>query len=361
MENPKSKYFMTLALMQANKVLGKTRTNPAVGCVIVKNNSLISAASTSFNGRPHAESNALKKIKKKDKKVSLYSTLEPCSHYGKTSPCVNKIINKKIKKVFFSIKDPDIRTYNKSLTILKKNKISTFTNIISSEVNNFYRSYIKFKTKKLPFVTCKLAASKDYYLNNRKNKNITNHFSRSRAHLLRYNHDCILSSSSTVIDDNPRFTCRIPGLKKRSPARIILDSGLNIPINYNIIQLAKKYRTIIFYNKIKKKKIKILKKMNIKLLREPLCSDENFDLKKILLKVKRLGFSRILLESGLKLSSNFFKYKLVDDFYLFISNKNVNRHGKNNIKKLLKSYVKNKKHVDIKVNLFGDKLIRYKI
>ena len=361
METPKSKYFMGLALMQASKVLGKTKTNPAVGCVIVKNNNVISAASTSINGRPHAESNALKNIKKNDKNVSLYSTLEPCTHYGKTSPCVNKIANKKIKKVFFSIKDPDIRTYSKSTSILRKNKIRVSSNIISLQVNNFYRSYIKFKKKRFPFVTCKLAVSKDLYLNNRRSKNITNHFSRSRAHLLRYNHDCIFSSSSTVIDDNPKFTCRIPGLVKTLPARVILDSGLKIPINYNIIRFAKQHRTIIFYNKINKYKIKNLKKMNIKLFRAPLDSNGRFDLKKILFKVKSLGYSRILLESGLKLSNSFFKQKLVDDFYLFISNKKVKPYGKNCIKNLLKLHIKNKKYENIKVNLFDDKLIKYKI
>jgi len=361
MENLKSKFFMKLALQQASKVLGKTKTNPAVGCVIVKNNYVISAAPTSINGRPHAEHNALKFVKKKDRDIYLYSTLEPCSHYGKTAPCVYKIVNKKIKKVIFSSKDPDIRTYNKSTFILKNKGIRVSSNILSSEVNEFYKSYIKFKKKDLPFVTCKLAVSKDYYLNNSKSKNITNNFSRARGHLLRYNHDCIITSSSTVIDDNPELTCRIPGLQKFSPARIILDSSLKVPINHNIILLAKKYRTIIFYNKINKKKIKILRKMNVKLIRASLNSNGTFNLKNILLKTKKLGFSRILLESGLKLSNNFFKQRLVDDFYLFISSKKIKSSGKNKISKFLKLHLKNKKYENIRINLFGDRLIRYKV
>ena len=352
---------MRLAFQQAKKVLGKTKTNPAVGCILVKDNNVISASSTNINGRPHAEHNALKILKKNDKNIHLYSTLEPCSHYGKTSPCVKKIINKKIKKVFFSIKDPDIRSYNKSTSILKKRKIKVSANILSNDVSKFYKSYIKYKKKELPFVTCKLAVSKDFYINDTKNRHITNKFSRGRGHLLRSYHDCILSSSSTVIEDNSKFTCRVPGLERFSPTRVILDRELKIPINHNLILLAKKYRTIIFYNKIKKTKIKMLKKNNIKLIKTSLDINGLLDLKIILKKIKDLGYSRVLLESGLKLSINFFKLSLIDEFYLFISNKKIKSHARNNVKKFIKFYLKNKKQENIKVNLFGEKLIKYTV
>ena len=148
-------------------------------------------------------------------------------------------------------------------------------------IQRFYQQNKEcYSKEELPFVTCKLAISKDYYLNDSRTKNITNDYSRARGHLLRNNHDCILSSSSTVIDDNPKFTCRILGLEDLSPARIILDSGLKIPIKHNLILLGKKYRTIIFYNKGNKKKIKKLKKMKIKLIKSPLNESGLFDLKK---------------------------------------------------------------------------------
>lgn len=361
MENPKNNYFMKLALMQANKVVGNTKMNPAVGCLLVKNNNVISADSTSVNGRPHAEHNVLKKIKKKDKNIHLYSTLEPCAHYGRTAPCVNKIINKRIKKVFFSIKDPDVRSYNKCSKILKRRKIKVSSNVLSYDVNKFYKSYIKYKKEDLPFLTCKLAISKDFYINNTRSKNITNKFSRGRGHLLRSNHDCILSSSSTVINDNSKLTCRIPGLERFSPARVVLDRNLKIPINHDLILLAKKYPTIILYNKIRKTKIKLLKKNNIKLIKTSLDLNGLFNLKKILKILKKLGFSRILLEAGLKLTTNFLKLNLVDDLYLFISNKKIKSNGKNNIKNFFKLYLKNKKPENLIVNLFEDKLIKYTI
>ena len=246
--------------------------------------------------------------------------------YGKTSPCVNKIIKNKIKKVFFSINDPDKRSFNKSSIKFKKNKILVKKNIIKNEVNNFYKSYLKFKGDHLPFVTAKMAVSKDFFTNNKKKKWITNIFSRSRVHLLRGKHDCILTSARTIIKDNPRFTCRICGLEKNSPPLIVLDKNLMIPLSSKIIISARKNQTIIFFNKINEKKIKILKKLKVKIIRVPLSKDGDFNLKTILKKIKFLGFSRIFLESGLNLTTSFLKMSLIDDFKLFISS---NKIGKN--------------------------------
>ena len=146
------KYFMDLALEHAKKNLGNTKINPSVGCVIVKNNSVISAGNTGLNGTPHAEFQALissNNVSNSD----LYVTLEPCSHYGKTPPCVNKIISRNIKKVFFSVHDPDLRSFNKSSNILRKKGIKVSNGINYKEIKNFYRSYFLFKEEKIPFVT----------------------------------------------------------------------------------------------------------------------------------------------------------------------------------------------------------------
>jgi diaminohydroxyphosphoribosylaminopyrimidine deaminase/5-amino-6-(5-phosphoribosylamino)uracil reductase len=231
---------MKLALQQALKTLGNTGSNPAVGCVITKKNYVVGAGFTSKSGRPHAEYNAIHFCKSNLKNSDLYVTLEPCSHYGKTPPCVNIIAKKKIKKVYFSIKDPDPRSYNKSKKKFKKNKIQTRNGILSSEIKNFYASYIKTKKNELPFVTAKMAISKDFYTNNIKNRWITNNYSRGRVHLMRSNHDCILTSVQTVIADNSNLTCRVKGLEKNSPLRIILDKNLHIPINSNIIKSSHK-------------------------------------------------------------------------------------------------------------------------
>ena len=352
---------MELALKQARKTIGNTKENPAVGCVITKDNSVISAGHTSFNGRPHAEQNAINFSKININNSELYVTLEPCSHLGKTPSCVNSIIKNKIKKVFFSINDPDHRSFNKSSSKFKKMGISVNKGIDVHKINTFYRSYLKSKRNILPFVTCKMAVSKDFFTINKKNKWITNKFSRGRVHLMRSNHDCIMTSSKTIINDNPRLTCRIDGLKNTSPSRIILDNKLKISLRSRIVKEATFYRTIIFYNKFNKKKIKLLKNLKIKLFKLPVDADDNLNLREVLIKAKELGFYRIFLESGMRLTSNFLYKNLVDDFNLFISNKNLGKNGKSNIKNHLKLFLKNKKSINEKVNLLGEKLITYKI
>ena len=348
--NLRENFYMNLALEQANHNLGQTRTNPSVGCVIVNDDTVISAGCTQRNGRPHAEFEAINKIKGKSKNLHLYVTLEPCSHYGITPPCTNLIYKKKIKKVFFSINDPDKRSYKKSVTFFKKRKIKVKTGILSSKVNDFYRSYINFKTNNLPYVSAKIAVSDDYYTVNNKNKWITNKYSRGRVHLLRSKHDCILTSGRTIKIDNPNLNCRINGLEKNSPTRVIINKNLDISIKSKIVQTSNLYTTIIFFNKRNKKKIRQLKKLKIKLIHQSLNKNGDFDLIKILKTLKFFGYSRIFVESGQNLITKFLSKKLVNILYVFKSQFKLGRNGRNNFKKSINLYIKKKSHVK-KVNL----------
>ena len=178
---------------------------------------------------------------------------------------------------------------------------------------------------------------------------------------MRATHDCIMTSSKTIIKDNPRLTCRINGLTNMSPARIIFDNRLKIKINSKIIKEAKNHHTIIFYNQINKRKIRLLKKLKIKIYKIPLDAEGNLDLKKSLNKAHELGFSRIFLESGIKLITNFLNKNLVDDLKLFISDRKLGGSGGGSIRKLFGSFLRNKKKIMEKVNLSGDKLISYKL
>ena len=357
----KDSFYMNLALMHAQKNLGSTGDNPSVGCVIVNNNQLISVGSTSFNGRPHAEFNAINFSKKNLKNSSLYVTLEPCSHYGLTPPCTKSIIKKKIKKVFFSCLDPDKRSFNKSSNLFKKNNIALKKNVLSNEIKKFYKDYYFFKKKKLPFVTLKIALSKDFYTKNNKKKWITNNFSRSRVHILRSNHNCLLTSSKTITEDNPDLSCRIKGLEERSPAIIILDKYLKVPLSSHVLNSKKKRNVTIFFNKFNKKKLKILKNLKVRLIKFPLDNNGNFNLKNVLQKIKLLGFSRLFIESGKDLSSNFLHHKLINNLVIFASNKSIGNQGSKNFKKKIDIYLKNIKPLHENVNLFGDKFLIYRI
>ena len=243
--------YLKLAFEQARINLGSTRTNPSVGCVIEKNNTIISSGHTSINGRPHAEYNALNKSIN-FKNSNLYVTLEPCSHIGKTPPCANIIIKKKIKRVFFSIKDPNPITHGKSLKIFKNNGVKVFTKLNKTRLTNFYKSYFnQYKKPPQLFIEGKLAISDDYFTKNVKSKWITNFHSRQLGNFLRSEYNCLISTSKTLNNDNALFNCRIDGLENKSPDLIIIDRKLKIKNNLKIFKKKIK-RKIILITCIKK-------------------------------------------------------------------------------------------------------------
>ena len=189
------KFYSNLAFNLAENHLGRTGINPSVGCVVVKNNSVISSGVTDINGRPHAEFIALNKnLNFKDS--DMYVTLEPCAHHGSTPPCTNIIKNKKIKNVFYNNKDPDLITRGKAEQIFKTKKINF--RLVRGVRDYFYKSYFLNKRKNLPLLDAKLAISKDYYSINKKSKWITNKRSRKVGHLLRSKYDCIVSTSASI-------------------------------------------------------------------------------------------------------------------------------------------------------------------
>ena len=312
-------------------------------------------------GRPNRKVENRSNTKKKLLNANLFVTLEPCTHYGKTEPCVKQITKEKIKKVYYSIPDIDIRTANKSKKILRKKKIIVNIGLNKNNIKNFYRFYYKNKKKKLPYITCKLAVSKDGFIKNTRNKNITNYFSRKISHILRAKNDAILISVKTLIDDNPLLTCRINGIEKFSPIRIILDKDLTIPISSKIVLTSKKYKTIIFYNKKRSKKIKILKKKGIRLIYSILDKDKKFNLNKIFKKIYQLNLSRLLIEGGYTLTKYIIDNYHLDEFYLFRTGDILGSNGKinvNNILNKINRLSKNKR--SIISNLKKDKLFNYK-
>ena len=185
--------------------------------------------------------------------------------------------------------------------------------------------------------------------------------SRGRVHLMRSSHDCVVTSSKTVIDDNPLLNCRIDGLQRKSPTRIVIDKSLKIPIKSNIVKSSASIKTIIFYNKSNKRKIKLLKKFKIKLYKVSLDQNSKINLKKVLFCIQKLGFSRIFLESGISLIKSFLIEKLIDEFKIFISNKSIGINGTSNFRKDYNFFIKSYKCKNEKVNLFGDKLLSYKL
>ena len=333
--NQKDHYYMNLALNLARDKSGLTGPNPSVGCVIVKNDEVISIGQTGKNGRPHAEYNAIKSCKENLKGSKMYVSLEPCTHYGKTPPCSNIIIKSKIKEVIFPIIDVDNKTKAKSFKIFKSKNIKVKCGILKNEAKKIYKPYIYNRVKKLPFVTGKLAISKDNFIYSKKKKRITNIHSDNINHLLRYKNDSILITKKTLNTDNPKLNCRIEGLSSYSPKRIILDKNLSINKNSYIFQSSNRRNTIIIYNKAQPKLIEQCIKKGIKLIKLDTDKTGLFDLASVLDKIYLLGCRNLLVEGGKFLTNNFLKHDLFNQFYLFQSPNKLGKNAKFNVSSLL--------------------------
>ena len=332
-------------LAENNKYL--TGTNPSVGCVIVKKNKILSFATTNYGGRPHAESIALSK-NRYNKGTTLYSTLEPCSHHGKTPPCTNAIIKNKVKKVYYSIEDKDSRTFNKTKKILKSKNIIAKSGLQKNKVYNLYKEYNYIRLKKAPYIIGKIASSSNFNIL-RNNSTITNEHSRKVSHLLRFQNHAILTSYKTVNTDNPKLNCRLSGLEKYSPRVIVIDKNLKIKVNCFVIKNSKKNKLIIFHSSKNISKIKLLKNKGVKLIFQKPENNSDLNLKKITKKIYKLGLHRLLIESGKDLMTNFLKENLLNEFYFFKSDKIIlNRHKINvsSLIKMINKCYKNKKKIN---------------
>ncbi len=321
----KDKKYMKLALNLARARRGLTGENPSVGCVIVKNDNIISIGQTGFNGRPHAETNAIDNSFQDLTGSKIYISLEPCNHYGQTPPCTNNIIKSGINEVIYSINDIDSKVKGKSFKILSKKNIKVKKGLLKKEAEDIYESYITNRKQKKPFVTAKIALSKNKLIYSENIKRITGQFSDKLTHFLRLKNDGLMISSNTLNIDNPKLNCRLIGYEKFSPKRIILDKNLDISLNTYIFRSAKKNNTIIFHCSSKKNKITILKKKGITLIKSKLNIKKKFDLRMILKKLYSLGIRNLLVEGGEKITKNMLENKLINQFYLFESSKNLSK------------------------------------
>ena len=349
------KFFSNLAYNLAENHLGKTGMNPSVGCIIVKNNSVISSGVTDINGRPHAEFITLNKnLNFKDS--DMYVTLEPCAHQGLTPPCTDIIKNKKIKNVYYNNKDPDLKTRGKAEKIFKTKKINF--RLIKGVRDYFYKSYFLNKRKNLPLLDAKLAVSKDYNSINRKSKRITNNRSKIVTFLLRSKYDSIISTAKTINEDNALLNCRIAGLNNNKPDLIIIDRYLKIKKNLKIFNRLGNRKIYIFTSVANKKKFSFFKERKIKVIRINKLENKK-DFEELFTKIFKIGKGRILVETGIIFLNILLKFKLINELYIFKSSKSLKNIGINNSDiKFIKRFSLNNL---IKVNLDGDNLFKVKL
>ena len=357
----KEQLYMDLALDLARARDGLTGSNPSVGCVIVKNDEIISIGQTSLNGRPHAELNAIRNTADNLKGSKMYVTLEPCSHSGETPPCTKAIINSKINEVIYSVIDIDKRVSGKTYKILRSHGIKVKIGLLKYKINQFYVPYFFNRKKKLPYISGKIAISKNNIIYSKNSVKITNSLSNKFTHFLRYRNDSILISYKTLNKDNPRLNCRLRNMERFSPKRIILDNNLKTNVKSYLFKTANKDNTIIFYNKADKSKIIEFKKKKIEVIKTKLNKYQKFDINLIMKKLYYLGCRNILVEGGNQLTKNFLSKKVFNQFYLFKSPKKLSKlteYKEFNGFNILKKNYKNKSKINS--NFGKDTITLYK-
>ncbi len=244
--SPDDAQFMQEAIRLGLLHLGQTSTNPSVGCVVVRDGTIVGRGTTAVGGRPHAEPQALAEAGELARGATAYVTLEPCSHHGKTPPCADALIASGVARVVISVTDPDERVSGRGIAMLRDAGIEVETGLLEEEGRHSLAAYLTRQTKKRPYVILKLAVSADGMIG-RKGEGqiaITGPAARAEVQQLRAETDAILVGIGTATADDPELTVRIPGLEGRSPVRIVLDPLLDLPLNSKLVRTAREVPVI---------------------------------------------------------------------------------------------------------------------
>jgi len=351
-------YYMGLALKLALKAKGSTSPNPLVGAVVVKAGKIIGRGFHARAGLAHAEIVALDEAGKKAKGATLYVTLEPCTHIGRTPPCINRIIGSGIKEVVIGMVDPNPLNNGKGVMLLKQSNIKVRVGVLSDQLKKINESFIKYITTKLPFVTVKVAESLDGRIATRTgdSKWITSDKSRAFAHGIRKNYDAIMVGVNTVLRDNPSLNA---WSSQKKLIKIVVDSNLSISENSNIfagdsqviiITLASRPGQETENRKNLAAKAKIL---------EAREKAGQINLRDALKRLARLQISNIIVEGGGTLIGSLFDERLVDKILFFISPKIIG--GKEAVSSVMGNGVKRIdqaiKLSDLKIRRLGEELL----
>lgn len=313
-------YFMNLAMQLARKGKGKTSPNPMVGALVIKNGRIVGRGYHEKAGMSHAEIIALDEAGKKSKGATLYVTLEPCVHFGRTPPCVDRIIKSGIKEVIVGMIDPNPLNNGRGINVLKQHKIKVKVGFLEENLRKMNEVFIKYITKRMPFVTVKVAQSLDGKIatSTGDSKWITSDKSRAYAHRIRRNFDAIMVGVNTVLRDNPKLDA---WFSRKQPIKIVVDSQLSTLQDANIFSAKSQVIIITLPAKAgqetENRKILSLKAKILEVKEKT----GQINLKDMMKKLARLEITNILVEGGGTLIGSLFDEGLVDKILFFISPK----------------------------------------
>jgi diaminohydroxyphosphoribosylaminopyrimidine deaminase/5-amino-6-(5-phosphoribosylamino)uracil reductase len=323
MINQKDRNYLQMAYALAEKAKGWASPNPYVGAVIVHENKIVGWGYHEKPGAPHAEVIAIKKAGSFAKGSTAYITLEPCIHWGRTPPCVDKILQTGLKRVVVSALDPNPLVYRKGIKKMKQAGLDVSYGLFKEKNDILNETYNKYITQKKPFVALKTAVTLDGKTATKKmdSKWISSPETREYIHLLRGEFDAIMVGINTIIKDNPHLTVRHSNWKGKSITRIILDSNLRFPKEAKILKTLKQGRILIFTHvQSPSRKIDTLKKMGFEVVSfSP--SSSGINLNKVLSWLGKHEISSLLVEGGGTLHTAFLGKKLADKIFITLSPK----------------------------------------
>lgn len=318
--------MMNAALSLARRGLGNTAPNPTVGCIVVRpdmGNRVVGRGWTQPGGRPHAETEAIKRAGALSSNATAYVTLEPCCHHGKTPPCTDAIIAANIKRVVIAAEDPDPRVAGSGVSTLREAGIEVTTGIHHDAANGINVGFLKRIKNNRPHITMKMATSLDARTATHSGHSqwITGQPARRYGHLLRAKNDAILTGMGTVRADNPTLTCRLPGLGDKSPVRVIMDPRLEVDTSSNLITTTNQ-TSLWFITGNGRAQRDTAQKLSerdadIQIFHMDLDEDGKLDVHAVSFLLAQQGINRVLLEAGAKLNASFIAAGLVDEIYWF--------------------------------------------
>ncbi|MFD6438500.1 bifunctional diaminohydroxyphosphoribosylaminopyrimidine deaminase/5-amino-6-(5-phosphoribosylamino)uracil reductase RibD [Peribacillus sp. NPDC060186] len=315
-------YYMKLALDLAASAKGKTNPNPVVGAVIVKDGVIAGTGIHRKAGEPHAEVHAFKMAGDYAKGATLYVTLEPCSHYGKTPPCANLVKESGVRRVVVATQDPNPEVAGRGISILRNAGIEVEVGVLEKEAQRLNERFIHNMMTNRPFVISKYAMTLDGKLatHTGHSKWITGEESRHSVHLLRDEVDAILIGIGTVLADNPSLTTRLPEGGGKNPIRIILDSELRVPLDANVVQVSDAKTVIVTQENASVDKIAALSEKGIEFIIVP-KTDAGLDLRILMEELYKKGITDVLLEGGSEVNASFLRAGLIDKYLIYVAPK----------------------------------------
>ena len=313
-------HYMSTALALARRGLGNVGENPAVGCVLVNDARVVGRGFTQPGGRPHAETVALAQAGELAKGAAVFVTLEPCSHQGKTPPCVEALIKAGVSKVWVALADPNPAIDGRGVAALKQAGIDVDYGLCLPEALFLNQGYILRRTLQRPLVIGKIATSQDgaMALANGRSQWVTGAMARAHAHATRASVDALITGIGTVMADNPQMTCRLPGLEERLPLRVVLDSQLRLSAEYKIVQQAQQHPLCVYTlpaladspqaDSLRQHGVTVVG-IEASEKDNPLSGVRPWG---VLHDLAERGINRVLLEAGGRLMSSFLRDRLID-------------------------------------------------